>query len=90
MRSFCGPSVNLLHPQHLDSEDRADFLAGFCKGGKYANVIGIYRTNESASKIGIFDKELIDGLSGVKWIAHNGAGYDAVDAQACVKKGVPP
>lgn len=36
----------------------------------------------------MFDKELIDSLpSSVKWIAHNGAGYDPVDVRACIAKG---
>lgn len=72
----------------MDSRNRQEFLEGFCPGGKYSNVVGIYRENASAGKIGIFDKELINGLSSsVKWIAHNGAGYDPVDVQACISKG---
>lgn len=74
---------------YVDSPDRASFLAGFQEGGKYAGAIAIYRENTSASKLGIFDKELIEGLpSSVKWIAHNGAGYDPVDVHACVAKGI--
>lgn len=50
--------------------------------------MAIYRENDSASKIGTFDKALIDGLpSTVRWIAHNGAGYDPVDVYACKAKG---
>ncbi|KAF8222879.1 2-hydroxyacid dehydrogenase [Tricholoma matsutake] len=74
---------------YMDSRNRQEFLEGFCPGGKYSNVVGIYRENASAGKIGIFDKELINGLSSsVKWIAHNGAGYDPVDVQACISKGI--
>ena len=63
-------------------------MASFKTGGKYEGTIGIYRENESAKKLGVFDKELIDGLpSSVKWIAHNGAGYDPVDVRACIAKG---
>ncbi|KAG5342596.1 hypothetical protein C0989_012101 [Termitomyces sp. Mn162] len=37
----------------------------------------------------MFDKEIIDGLSAsVKWIAHNGAGYDSVDVYACIERGI--
>jgi len=37
----------------------------------------------------VFDKALIDGLpSSVRWIAHNGAGYDPVDVYACMAKGI--
>jgi len=74
---------------HLDSPNRSDFLQGFLPGGKYSGVVGIYRENGSAEKVGIFDKEIIDAFpSTVKWIAHNGAGYDTVDAKACVSKGI--
>lgn len=73
----------------MDSSNRADFLAGFRPGGIYADVVGIYRENGSAERIGVFDKELIDGLSSsVKWIAHNGAGYDPVDVHACIARGL--
>lgn len=72
----------------MDSHSRYHFLEGFRPGGKYSSVVGIYRENSSAKEIGIFDKELIDKLSSsVKWIAHNGAGYDAVDVQACISRG---
>lgn len=36
----------------------------------------------------MFDKELIKALpESVKWIAHNGAGYDQIDIDACKAKG---
>jgi len=74
---------------YVDSSDRKSFLAEFGPGGKYENTVGIYRENESAKNIGIFDKELINGLpSSVRWIAHNGAGYDPVDVHACKAKGI--
>lgn len=51
-------------------------------------MAGIYRENGSADIIGTFDREIIFGLSAsVKWIAHNGAGYDPVDVQACIERG---
>lgn len=74
--------------KYVDSPDRKSFLAAFGPGGKYEGTVGIYRENDSAEKIGKFDKELIDGLpSSVKWIAHNGAGYDPVDVHACIARG---
>ena len=74
--------------QYMDSPDRASFLKACRSGGKYDGVIGIYRENDSADKIGKFDKEVINGLpSSVKWIAHNGAGYDPVDVHACKARG---
>ena len=72
----------------MDSPTRADFLDGLKPGGKYEGIVAIYRHNNSADRIGVFDKELIDALSvSVNWIAHNGAGYDQIDALACKEKG---
>ncbi|KAG6813533.1 hypothetical protein H0H92_010238 [Tricholoma furcatifolium] len=74
---------------YLDSKNRTEFLAAFQPGGKYFDVEGIYRENGSAEIIGVFDKEIINGLSpNVKWIAHNGAGYDPVDVHACIARGI--
>lgn len=72
----------------MDSPNRSEFLKGCAPGGKYSDIVGIYRENGSADKIGVFDGEIINGLSpSVKWIAHNGAGYDPVDVHACVARG---
>lgn len=73
----------------MDSADRADFLAGLKPGGKYEGIVGFYRHNVSSAQIGLFDREIIDGLAaaGVKWIAHNGAGYDQIDVLYCKEKG---
>lgn len=72
----------------MDSLDRADFSANLKPGGKYEGIVAIYRTNESAEHVGIFDRALIDVLPpAVRWIAHNGAGYDSVDVKACKEKG---
>lgn len=75
----------------MDSPNRASLL-GECKpGGKYHGIVGIYRENDSSEAIGVYDKELVDGLpSSVKWIAHNGAGYDQVDVHACKARGTFP
>ncbi|KAF8345981.1 hypothetical protein F5887DRAFT_964351 [Amanita rubescens] len=74
---------------YMDSPDRPSFLEACRPGGKYDGIIGIYRENESAQKIGKFDKEIIDGLpQSVKWIAHNGAGYDPVNVHACKARGI--
>ncbi|TCD66554.1 hypothetical protein EIP91_001275 [Steccherinum ochraceum] len=64
------------------------FLANLKSGGKYEGIVGLYRHNVSADSIGIFDREIVEALSpSVKWIAHNGAGYDQIDVQACKEKG---
>jgi glyoxylate reductase len=72
----------------MDSPDRADFLANMKAGGKYEGIVGVYRHNVSADRIGIFDQDIVDALAlSVKWIAHNGAGYDQIDVAACKAKG---
>ena len=73
----------------VDAPDRKTFLEDFGPGRKYENAVAIYRENESAKEIGVFDKALIDALPpSIKWIAHNGAGYDPVDVHACKAKGI--
>lgn len=74
----------------MDSPNRPDFLTGLKTGGKYDGIVGIYRHNTSADRIGVFDKEIVDALAEtgtVKWIAHNGAGYDQIDVLRCAEKG---
>ncbi|KAF8448649.1 D-isomer specific 2-hydroxyacid dehydrogenase [Boletus edulis BED1] len=72
-----------------DAPTRAEFFSRFQPGGSYDGTVGIYRRNVSAARIGIFDRELVEGLPpSVKWIAHNGAGYDSVDVHACKEKGI--
>ena len=75
----------------MDSPNRADLLKNLKPGGKYAGIICVYRHNISAKAIGVFDLEIISALAetGVKWIAHNGAGYDQIDISACISKGEP-
>ncbi|KAI0079269.1 hypothetical protein K474DRAFT_1659322 [Panus rudis PR-1116 ss-1] len=73
----------------MDSPNRADFLKNLQPGGKYEGIVGLYRHNVSADYIGVFDREIIDALApSVKWIAHNGAGYDQIDVAACREKGI--
>ncbi|KZT05459.1 uncharacterized protein LAESUDRAFT_656065 [Laetiporus sulphureus 93-53] len=74
----------------MGSPNRSDFLSGLKPGGKYEGIVGLYRHNVSADRIGLFDTEIIDALSaaGVKWIAHNGAGYDQIDVLYCKAKGI--
>ncbi len=72
----------------MDSSSRPEFFAGLQPEGKYNGIVGIYRHNTSADHIGIFDKDLVSHLpSSLKWIAHNGAGYDQIDVLACKERG---
>ncbi|KAI9441654.1 hypothetical protein H4582DRAFT_1934035 [Lactarius indigo] len=73
----------------MDSLDRADLFANLNQGGKYEGTVAIYRDNTSAERVGVFDRAFIGALpSGVRWIGHNGAGYDQIDVSACKEKGI--
>lgn len=59
------------------------------KAGDFNGVVVIYRSNESTSVTGPFNQELVQLLpSSVKFICHNGAGYDNIDVKACSSKGI--
>lgn len=67
---------------------RDDFISK-CKSGEYTDLFAMYRSNDSNSITGDFDAELIEALpSSLKFICHNGAGYDNIDIEACTKKGI--
>lgn len=76
---------------HLVSESRSHFLSSFGPGGPYEGTVAVYRRNASSEFIGKFDASLIHALadtSMVRWIAHNGSGYDEIDVQACKERGI--
>ena len=67
---------------------RDQFLAN-CRAGVYDKVRGCYRSNVSTAFTGPFNAELIAALpESWRYIAHNGAGYDNVDVQACTQRGI--
>jgi len=69
------------------SKSRDEFLKDL--QGKYSEVVAIYRHNDSANSIGVFDAELISKLpQSVKYICHNGAGYDQIDIKAATERGI--
>lgn len=52
-------------------------------------MIAIYRSNESTSVTGPFNRELVQYLpSSLKFICHNGAGYDNIDVKTCTSRGI--
>ncbi|KAF2452385.1 glyoxylate reductase [Lineolata rhizophorae] len=75
----------LITPQACN---RAEFLDE-CAAGTLDGVLVICRTFASVSITGLFDEELLKVLpDSVKFICHNGAGYDQVDAHACADRGI--
>lgn len=72
----------------VTSGTRDDFIKR-CASGHYNNVVAIGRSVDSIAHTGRFDAELVAQLpSSVKFISHNGAGYDQVDVAACLKRGI--
>ena len=66
---------------------REQFLSN-CKSGKYDDVVALYRSNTSTSETGPFNEELVSVLpKSLKYICHNGAGYDNIDVDVCTRKG---
>lgn len=67
---------------------REDFLSK-CKSGAFDGVYAMYRSNDSNKITGNFNDELLDALpKSLKYICHNGAGYDNIDIPACTKRGI--
>lgn len=71
---------------------RHELIQRFKRGGDYSDVVGIYRHFGGARSIritGRFDAELVSHLpESLRFIVHNGAGYDQLDIQALSEKRV--
>lgn len=74
------------------AKSRQELIDKFKSGGEYAQVVGIYRHFGGARSIkitGRFDTELVSQLpESLRFIVHNGAGYDQLDVQALSDKGI--
>lgn len=76
--------------QEYATGSRSDFLSKL-KSGEFDDVVGIYRSNDSTSTsmTGPFNAEIVKALpESVKYITHNGAGYDNIDVSACTERGI--
>lgn len=70
------------------SGSRDDFISK-CRNGEFKDVFAMYRSNDSNPITGNFNAELVEALpSSLKFICHNGAGYDNIDISACTKRGI--
>lgn len=68
--------------------DRATFLKK-CKDGEFDGVYALYRSNDSNPLTGDFNAELLDALpKSLKYVCHNGAGYNNIDVAACTERGI--
>ncbi|KAF1810339.1 glyoxylate reductase [Eremomyces bilateralis CBS 781.70] len=72
-----------------NSTNRAEFLEE-CKSGRFDGVVAAYRTFDSVAVTGMIDQELVAVLpKSLKFLSHNGAGYDQVDVHACSERDPP-
>jgi lactate dehydrogenase-like 2-hydroxyacid dehydrogenase len=79
---------SLLKLHEYPSGSRSDFLSKL-QSSEYKDLFVIYRSNESTKVTGPFDKEMVDALpESLKFICHNGAGYDNIDIPACTARGI--
>ncbi|KAL2133131.1 hypothetical protein VTI74DRAFT_2863 [Chaetomium olivicolor] len=70
------------------STNRSDFLAE-ARSGAFDGCVAAYRTFDSFDITGRVDAELLSALpASLRFICHNGAGYDQVDVHACSARGV--
>ncbi|KAI9837928.1 MAG: hypothetical protein M1837_002667 [Sclerophora amabilis] len=77
--------AELIEPK---ARSREEFIKE-CQDGGLDGVVAAYRTFSSFAITGRFDEELISSLpSSLKFISHNGAGYDQVDVASCTKRGI--
>lgn len=82
----CAQVASKLH-EYPDG-NREDFLSK-CKSGEFDNVFALYRSNDSNPITGDFNEELVEALpKSLKFICHNGAGYNNIDVAACTKRGI--
>ncbi|KAL8926468.1 MAG: hypothetical protein Q9172_001771 [Xanthocarpia lactea] len=78
--------ANLITPT---STEPADFLDE-CRSGAFNGTKAVYRTFQSVSITGRIEGEVVKALAeaGVRFIAHNGAGYDQIDIPSCTTHGI--
>ncbi|KAK9375578.1 D-isomer specific 2-hydroxyacid dehydrogenase [Lipomyces chichibuensis] len=69
-----------------DSPTKEDFIKDLA--GKYSDIAAVYHMNDSKAA-SVMDKDIIDALPpSLKFICHNGAGYDMINVNACTEKGI--
>ncbi|KAJ5294909.1 hypothetical protein N7508_009730 [Penicillium antarcticum] len=74
--------------KEFPSGTREEFVAN-CKAGQYDDVVALYRSNTSTKYTGPFNAEMVAVLpKSLKYICHNGAGYDNIDIAACSERNI--
>lgn len=74
--------------EYPEGGSREDFISK-CKSGEFKDLFALYRSNDSNPITGDFNEELVNALpDSLKYICHNGAGYNNIDVAACSKRGI--
>ncbi|KAH7326332.1 D-isomer specific 2-hydroxyacid dehydrogenase [Stachybotrys elegans] len=77
--------AEVIYPKATDKDE----FTAECKSGAFDGVVAIYRTVSSGKLTGKIDSEALDVLpDSLKYISHNGAGYDTIDVDACTSRGI--
>ncbi|PHH80925.1 hypothetical protein CDD82_1429 [Ophiocordyceps australis] len=72
--------ADIVTPQ---AKNRNDFITE-ARSGVFDGVVAAYRTFKSLDTTGFIDGELLDNMpTSLRFICHNGAGYDHVNVAAC-------
>lgn len=80
-----GELADIVKPK---ATDRASFLEE-ARSGAFDGCTVAYRTFESFDVTGKVDEEMLAALpQTLRYICHNGAGYDQVDVSACTGRGI--
>ncbi|CAP61230.1 uncharacterized protein PODANS_3_1850 [Podospora anserina S mat+] len=80
-----GEIAQILTPK---SNNRADFIQE-ASSGDFDGCVAAYRTFDSFEVTGKIDGELLQALpDSLRFLCHNGAGYDQVDVHACTARGI--
>ncbi|VTT57695.1 unnamed protein product [Fusarium fujikuroi] len=78
----------IVEPVYPKSNQRSAFIEE-TKSGAFDGVKATYGTNKSVGITGPFDAELLDVLpKSLKFICHNGAGYDPIHVSECTSRGI--
>ncbi|RJE25482.1 Dehydrogenase [Aspergillus sclerotialis] len=79
---------SILTLKEFPTGTREQFIQN-CKDGKYDDVVALYRSNTSNKYTGPFNEEILSVLpKSLKYICHNGAGYDNIDIAGCSRRGI--
>ncbi|KAK8029883.1 D-3-phosphoglycerate dehydrogenase [Apiospora rasikravindrae] len=83
--SAIASQADIVTPQ---STSRAAFLSE-CRSGALDGAVAAYRTFASNATTGRLDAEAVPLLpASLRYICHNGAGYDSIDVAACTARGI--